>query len=165
VIAPSHAPFVERVSALKLDELDRSERYVAASRFSMPPPPRRRDQGDQGLGFSDLRRLMRIGVLTRPEPQAIPGFPAAWEMVVALTPLRLVSWQVTKGTDLPGTLLGSVHLRDVAEIDLVTLPQRRGRSLAVKFVLHRGPRVLLDVVAGFRADAEQLTSEAQSLLA
>ena len=158
-------PFVERVTGLKGDELGPGERYVAASRFSLPAPPRRRDAPEQGLGLSEVRRMLRIGVLTRPDAQAIPGFPTAWEMVLGLTPIRLISWKAMKGTDLPGSLLGAVPIADLSEVGLVTVPQRRGRSLAVKFVVRDGPRVLLDVVAGYRADAEQLTAQLQELLA
>jgi hypothetical protein len=160
----AQAPYVEQVSALKVDELGPGEVYLAAARFSLPPPPKRKDEADQRLGFSELRRMMRIGVLTRPEAQAIPGFPTAWEMVLGLTASRLVSWRTQKGTNLPGHLLGAVDLRDVAGVELMTLPLRRGRSLGVKFVLRGGPRVLLDVVAGFRADAEDLVDEAQRIL-
>lgn len=161
---PARVRYVEQVSALKVDELGPGEVYLAATRFSMPPPPRRKDEAEQRLGFSELRRMMRIGVLTRPEPQAIPGFPTAWEMVLGLTASRLVCWRTQKGTNLPGHLLGAVDLRDVVSLELVTVPQRRGRSLAVKFVLRGSPRVLLDVVAGFRADAEDLVAEARRLL-
>jgi hypothetical protein len=86
-------------------------------------------------------------------------------MVLGLTPSRVVSWRTQKGMNLPGFLLGTVELRDLLAVELATVPQRRGgRSLGVKFVLRGGPRVLLDVVAGFRADAEGFVSEAQRAL-
>ncbi len=160
--------YLDVINETKTGDLDPGERYLAATRLSMPPPPRRVEERSRGMSVADLRDQLRIG-LTRPEPQRIPGFPTSWEMAVALTPQRLVVWNVggVKGSaaDRPGDVLGTVRVADIASAELTTLPDRKGRTLAVKVVLRHGPRVMLDVVAGFRPDSESFVEELTRLVA
>lgn len=150
--------YVDLVSSAKDDELAPGEHYLGACRFSMPKPPRLADVPLKGLSMNQLRQLTRVSLLTKGEPQAIPGFPTAWEMAIGLTPQRLVVWRAQRGTDLPANLLGAVAAAELEALEMTTVPDRRGRTLAVKFTLRNGPRVLLDVVTGYRADAEAMVA-------
>ena len=44
-------------------------------------------------------------------------------------------------------------------VELAIVTVRTGRTLAVKFALQDGPRIMLDVVAGFRPDTEHFVEE------
>lgn len=159
--------YVAVLHETKNGELDAGERYLAGTRLSLPRTPRRVEEQTRGLSVSQLREQFRLGI-TRSEPQRIPGFPTAWDMAVGLTPQRLVVWNVggVKGAaaDRPGELLGTVRITDLVGAEMATVPDRRGRTLAVKFILRHGPRVLLDVVTGFRPDTEELVEEMQAVL-
>lgn len=116
------------------------------------------------MEVSERRQLLRLAVVTRPPPRPIPGFPVAWQMVVALLPDRLMVWQPGRGSDLPFRFLGAVRMADLLAAEMATVPDRHGRTLAAKFVQRHGPRVMLDVVAGFRAETELLVGSLNDVI-
>lgn len=145
-------------------ELYHDETWLAATRLSLPRHPPRLDLEERGMETSERRQLLRLSVITRPPPKPIPGFPVAWQMVLGLTPGRLVVWQTVRGTNLPGQQIGAVRVADLLAAEMVTVPDRRGRTLAAKFIQRNGPRVMLDVVAGFRPESELLVGNLTDLL-
>lgn len=146
------------------DELGGGEIYLAATRLSLPRSPPRLDIEEGSMETSERRLLLRLAIISRPPPRPIPGFPVAWQMVAALTPGRILLWRTARGSNLPGQFIGSVRVADLLAAELVTVPDRRGRTLAVKFVQRHGPRVMLDVVAGFRPETELLVGSLTDVL-
>lgn len=164
-MSPTPPPYRERIAAAVHHEFGGDERLLAATRLSLPLTRSKVDEHGKeqtGLGLSLLQHYVSI---IRKPPPPVPGFPVSWEMVAALTPQRIVVWTPRRGGEQPGGLLGAVPMSDLQDVVLATVPARGGRTLAAKFVLRSGPRVMLDVVAGFRADSEQFVDEVQRLLA
>lgn len=155
------APYRERIAEAAHAELAHDEVLLAATRFSLPVTKTKVDeQGKERKNLLDMALLQRSLAIVRQPPRQIPGFPTHWDMIAGLTRHRIVVWKPLRSGDAPASVLGSVQLRDLSEVVLTTIPDKQGRTLAVKFVLRNGPRVMLDVVAGFREDSEQFVAEA-----
>lgn len=164
-MSAARPPYRERIAAAVHHEFDGAEQLLAATRLSLPTSSTRVDErGKERSGF-DLSIVQQYVSITRTPPKPIPGFPVAWDMVVALTRQRLLVWSVRRGGEQPGGLLGAVKLSELTDAVVTSVPLRRGRGLVIKFVLRSGPRVMLDVVTGFREDTEHLASELSWLLA
>ena len=135
---------------------------LAATKVVLPVNRARYDENlKERNSIGDLALLQHLLVLVRPEPKPVAGFPVFWDMVLGLTRNRVLVWKPRRGSEQPATYLGSVPLDDLARVDVTSVPDRKGRTLALKIALAHGPALLLDVVAGFRADSEEFAAEAQ----
>lgn len=162
---PSH-PYRERVAAAAHGELGGDETLLAAARFSLPLTRTKVDEdGNERKNLLDMAVLQRYLALVRQPPKPIPGFPVHWDMIMGLTKNRIIVWKPLRSGDEPSSVVGSIALRDLESVTLATIPVRGGRTLGVKFVPRNGPRVLLDVVAGFREDTELFVVETNRQLA
>lgn len=159
-------PYRERIAEAAHGELGGDEVLLAAARFSMPLTRTKVDaDGKERKNLLDMAFLQRSVALVRKPPPPIPGFPVHWDMIMGLTKHRIIVWKPLRSGDDPSALVGSVALRDLESVAVHSVPDRRGRTLGVKFVQRNGPRVLLDVVAGFREDTEQFVEETNRQLA
>lgn len=158
-------PYRERIAEAVQQELAPDERLLAATRLVLPRNNAKVDeQGNERDGLLDMALLQNLMIMFRPPPKPVPGFPVHWDVVAALTRHRIVLWKPRRGSHQPSELLGAVQLVDLADVQLATVADARGRSLAVKFSLRNGPRVMLDVMAGFRADTEEFVEQVQTQL-
>ncbi len=164
-MSPAAQPFRARVAEAVHADLAHDEALLGATRLSTPYTRTRTDEsGKERNNLLDMALLQRSLALVRQPPKQVPGFPIDWDMIAVLTRHRIVLWKPLRTGDQPSSLIGAVPLSDLDDVELATVPVRGGRSLAVKFVLKHGPRVMLDVVAGFREDTEQFVAEAQRLI-
>ncbi len=164
-MSPAGPPYRERIAAAVHAELADDEAPLGATRLSTPYTRTRVDaSGKERSNLLDMALVQRSVAIVRQPPKPVPGFPIDWDMIAVLTRHRIVLWKPLRSGDQPSSLLGAVRLADLTNVELTTVAVRRGRSLAVKFVLAHGPRVLLDVVAGFREDTEQFVAEAQRMI-
>lgn len=158
-------PYRERIAEAAHAELAHDEVLLGATRLALPVTRTKVDeQGKERKNLLDMALLQRSLAIVRQPPKQIPGFPTHWDMIAGLTKHRIVVWKPLRSGDAPSSVIGSVQMRDLTEVVLTTIPDGRGRTLAVKFVLRNGPRVMLDVVAGFREDTEQFVNEANRQL-
>jgi hypothetical protein len=153
----------ERIAPVVAAELDGDERLLAATRVVLPINDSKYDEN--GKERSELRRLalvQHVLVRFRPPPPPVAGFPVHWDMVLCLTRHRVLVWKPRRGSAHPTQMLGAVPLAELELVKLTTVPARGGgRTLAVKIALRHGPRMLFDVMAGFRTDSEEFAEEAQ----
>ena len=155
-------PYHHRIADSVADELTYDEQLLGATRLVLPMNAARYDENlQERSGVKDLALLQHFMVLVRPAPKPVAGFPLHWDMVLALTRNRVLVYKPRRGSHQPGSYLGSVPLSHLTQVELATVPDRAGRTLAVKFNLDHGPRLMLDVLAGYRADTEQFVEEAQ----
>jgi len=155
-------PYRYRIAAVAGNELAPDEQLLAATRLVLPMNNARYDENlEERSGLRDMALLQHLMVVVRPAPKPIAGFPLAWDMVLGLTRHRVLVWKPRRGSQQPGDYLGSVPLNQIEAFSLSTVPDRKGRTLAVKISLDHGPRIMFDVLAGFRADTEHFVEEAQ----
>lgn len=153
-------PYRERIAEAARPELSGDEPLLGATRLAMPRNTTKVDEnGKERSGLLGLSWVQHYIALVRTPPKPITGFPAHWDTVIGVTRHRLAIWRPRRGTHQPGEFLGSVQLDALEYVELATVTVRTGRTLAVKFALRDGPRIMLDVVAGFRADTEQFVEE------
>ena len=153
-------PYRYRVAEAVRYEFAADESLLAATRFSLPHFTTRVDpDGKESNRLRDMPLVQRFMLVVRPPPRPVPGFPVSWDMVAALTERRVVLWKPRRGTHHPGELLGALALSDLRDACLQTVRDAHGHTLAAKFIPRHGPLVMLDVVAGFRADSEHFMDQ------
>jgi len=155
-------PYRFRIAEAARDDLGGDEQLLAATRVVLPFNRSRYDETlKERNTLGDLALLQHLLVLVRPAPKPIAGFPVFWDMVLGLTRNRIIVWKPRRGSEQPTALLGSVQLDDLERVGVATVPDRKGRTLALKISLAHGPTLLLDVLAGFRAETEEFAEETQ----
>lgn len=155
-------PYRHRIAESVADQLPHDEQLLGATRLVLPINSARYDENlEERSSLKDLALLQHLMVLVRPAPKPVAGFPLHWDMVLGLTRNRILVYKPRRGSHQPGGYLGSVPLSQLTKVELATVPDRIGRTLAVKFNLDHGPRLMLDVLAGYRADTEHFVDEAQ----
>ncbi len=154
--------YYSRIAASTADELTLNEHLLAATRVVLPFNNARYDEKlVERSGAKDLALLQHLIALVRPAPKPVAGFPLHWDMVLALTRQRILVYKPRRGSPQPAAFLGSVSLSHLTEVKLATIPDRRGRTLALKINIDHGPRLMLDVLAGYRSDTEHFVETAQ----